>query len=106
MKTDLQEKINIIDKTELIMNILNYKIYEIRYNFRQKIDSLKEAKDSLTAEVSDKNESEIALRMVEMEKEISECEISHESQMRSIKEQKLVSRLRWLVGINTCLFKF
>lgn len=90
MKADLQQRINVVDRIEFIMNILNYKMYEIRYNFRMKIEGLMENKQNLIACTSERNESDIALKLVEIEKEITEYENSHESQMRSIKEQKLV----------------
>lgn len=90
-----------MDKAELIMNILNYKTYEIRYDFRMKITNLQQARDKLSsASDGTKTDSEIALQLVDIEKEISELEGSFESQMQSIKEQKLVN-IGWYLSETT-----
>ncbi|KAL1513698.1 hypothetical protein ABEB36_003072 [Hypothenemus hampei] len=90
LKNNLDSHVSIIEKTELIMNILSYKLYEIRHSFRFQIDELKSKKDELMKLGEfEKEDSRLALQLVEIDNEISKLEELQQTNLNSIKEQKL-----------------
>ncbi|XP_057657792.1 uncharacterized protein LOC130894814 isoform X2 [Diorhabda carinulata] len=90
LRTNMDERLVLMNKNDFIMNILNYKLYEIQYDFSKTIKRLKEKKKELeNTEVNRTNESKIALTFIENEKEINECELTHEEQHKSVRQQML-----------------
>ncbi|XP_030764789.1 uncharacterized protein LOC115889024 isoform X2 [Sitophilus oryzae] len=89
-KRYLEQHIGIVEKTELIMNILNYKMYEIQYTFRTEFDKLTSRQEKLieTSKQGPEN-SKIALEVVEITDEISKLEENHQNELESLKEQKI-----------------
>lgn len=91
LKNSLQCHVGIIEKTELINNILNYKVYDLQYNFRSECDKLKARKDSLLKLQADaEKDPGYALEIVEVDDEISKLEENNQKDLECIKEQKLV----------------
>ncbi|XP_050305526.1 uncharacterized protein LOC126742780 isoform X2 [Anthonomus grandis grandis] len=89
LKKTIYTHCGIVEKTELIMNILNYKLYEIQYNFRTEVDRLKAKKESLSLASSEKEDPTIALKIVEIDDEVSRIEETHQTNLDCIKEQKI-----------------
>uniref|UniRef100_A0A6P7GFA7 Uncharacterized protein LOC114337446 n=1 Tax=Diabrotica virgifera virgifera TaxID=50390 RepID=A0A6P7GFA7_DIAVI len=90
LRNNMEERLILVNKTDFIMNILNYKLYEVQYDFATRIKKLKEIKKQLeNTEITAGNESRIALNFVENDKEITECEQSHEQQHKSVRQQML-----------------
>ncbi|KAG5865709.1 hypothetical protein JTB14_007172 [Gonioctena quinquepunctata] len=94
LKQDIEERITIMNQNELIIDLLNYKLYEIRYEFSSKIRQLKEEKEKLEyVGVTGEYATEAAFKLVDIQKRILECEEQHESHYRTIKEQILQAQL-------------
>lgn len=91
LKRDLEEDLLQLEKLELVLNLLNYKIYEIQYNFMTTIDGLKNRRKNI--EASSGKESQIALALIELDKELAEHENTHDSSFQVAKEEKLVISL-------------
>uniref|UniRef100_A0AAR5PAR7 Dynein regulatory complex protein 1/2 N-terminal domain-containing protein n=1 Tax=Dendroctonus ponderosae TaxID=77166 RepID=A0AAR5PAR7_DENPD len=90
LRKSLESHGAIVEKTELIMSVLSYKLYEIQFAFRNEFDKLKAKKESLTAVLqSGKEEPTIALRLVETDDEIAKLEDTQQKNSESIKAQKL-----------------
>ncbi|XP_072389972.1 uncharacterized protein [Diabrotica undecimpunctata] len=90
LRNNMEERLILVNKTDFIMNILNYKLYEVQYDFSTRIKKLKDIKKQLeNTEITSGNESKIALNFVENDKEITECEQSHEQQHKSVRQQML-----------------
>lgn len=91
LKNSLQCHVGIIEKTELINNVLNYRTYDLQYNFRSECDKLKARKDSLLKlQEHAKQDPGYALKIVEVDEEISKLEENNQKDLECIKEQKLV----------------
>ncbi|KAF7264978.1 hypothetical protein GWI33_021786 [Rhynchophorus ferrugineus] len=90
IKRCIEQHISIVEKTELVSNILNYKMYEIRFDFRGQFDKLKERQQKLI-DVSKQGEEDpkTALEIVEITDELSKLEEDHQNELDSIKEQKI-----------------
>ncbi|CAG9764584.1 unnamed protein product [Ceutorhynchus assimilis] len=90
LKKSLQNHAAIVEKTELITNILDYKLYDIQFQFRNQIDKLKERKEEcVRAALTGQDDSSLALKHVEIDDEIEMLEESHQTNLECIKEQKL-----------------
>ncbi|KAH1014575.1 hypothetical protein HUJ05_012428 [Dendroctonus ponderosae] len=95
LRKSLESHGAIVEKTELIMSVLSYKLYEIQFAFRNEFDKLKAKKESLTAVLqSGKEEPTIALRLVETDDEIAKLEDTQQKNSESIKAQKLASSIQ------------
>lgn len=73
------------------MNLLNYRMYEIQYEFVTQIDELIEKRKEIKQ--SSANESQKALQIVNIDKEITDYNDAHHQVFQSIKQQKLVGIL-------------
>lgn len=89
LKNDMEKNLKKIETAELVQNLLNYKMYEIQYNFMTKINEIRDERQKI--EASGGNASQIALAVIDLDKELAECENSHNSTFQVAKEQKLVN---------------
>ncbi|CAH2010264.1 unnamed protein product [Acanthoscelides obtectus] len=101
MKENIQERIRIVEKTELIMNLLQYRMYEIRYDFTMKFNQLTQQRNELkTGMMLKETESQAAFKIIETEKEIAECQNTYDAQHRCVKEQMLEAQARYEKSVN------
>nr|CAH7768244.1 unnamed protein product [Callosobruchus chinensis] len=101
MKENIEERIKIVEKTELIMNLLQYRMYEIRFDFTMKLNQLTQQKTDLkTGMMLKETESQVAFKIIETEKEITECQNVYDARHRSVKEQMLEAQDRYEKSVN------
>nr|CAI5846626.1 unnamed protein product [Callosobruchus analis] len=101
MKENIEERIKIVEKAELIMNLLQYRMYEIRYDFTMKVNQLTQQKADLkTGMMLKETESQAAFKIIETEKEITECQNVYDAQHRCVKEQMLEAQDRYEKSVN------
>lgn len=101
LQSDLEKNLKQIEKSELVQNVLNYKMYELQYNFMTKIQQIGDRRKEL--EAADSRESAVALEIVELDKELAECENAHDASFQVKKIQKLVSFVQLLFQLMRIL---
>ncbi|CAH2012221.1 unnamed protein product [Acanthoscelides obtectus] len=101
MKENIQERIRIVEKTELIMNLLQYRMYEIRLRFHDEIQSINST-EKRTQDRNDVEGNRVAgcFQIIETEKEIAECQNTYDAQHRCVKEQMLEAQARYEKSVN------
>ncbi|CAH1187072.1 unnamed protein product [Phyllotreta striolata] len=101
LKSYIDDRLILINKNDFIMNLLNYKLYEVEFNFSRKIKQLQEIKKQLeNSDISPSNESKIAMRFIENEKKITDCETMHEQRHFSVRQQMLEAQLAYEKSVN------
>ncbi|VEN50642.1 unnamed protein product [Callosobruchus maculatus] len=91
MKENIEERIKIVEQTELIMNLLHYRMYEIRYDFTMKLNQLTQQKADLkTGMMLKETESQAAFKIIETEKEITECQNNFSNLLLLLEAEKAI----------------
>ncbi|XP_060517300.1 uncharacterized protein LOC132696475 isoform X2 [Cylas formicarius] len=90
LKKNLDKYLTIVEKTELISNILSYKTYEVRHNFRMKLDELRDRRECLKEMFTKgEDESTVALQLVEINDEIDKLEGRQLHELEYFNQQKI-----------------
>lgn len=82
----LGAKSEMIDKMNILMSILTFKIYELEHEYKVKIDALKLEKEAILLSKIDENL--VPLEMLNLDKIIREYESKHQGASKGYKEQK------------------
>ncbi|XP_074042256.1 uncharacterized protein [Leptinotarsa decemlineata] len=98
---DIRERLEIIERNEMVLVLLNYKMYEIRYESRSKIAQLSQEKQKLETEgVTSETASQTAFKIVEIQNNIGKCEERYQQQHTFIKEQILLAQAGYESSID------
>ncbi|CAH0550745.1 unnamed protein product [Brassicogethes aeneus] len=101
-KKFINNRLEVISKLDLIINILKYKIYEVRYECRKNLDMLHIRKQKLrNACFKDLTEMQVAMELEEIDNQMKEEQRNVEIQLESLKEQKIEIQLEYESIINT-----
>lgn len=86
----MKKRLSTIEKLDLLINVLTYKIFETQYEFRQEMDATLRFKESILNK-SGEPSNEDAIELAEIEKKLADCKNTHESVMASLEGQRAVS---------------
>ncbi|CAH1101457.1 unnamed protein product [Psylliodes chrysocephalus] len=101
LKSNIDDRLILINKNDFIMNLLNYKLYEIEFNFSKKIKQLRDVKKQLeNSDINPSNESKIAMKFIDNEKKITDCEMMHEEHHLSVRQQMLEAQNAYEKSVN------
>lgn len=89
-KTGLQRRLSSIEKLDLLINVLTYKIFEAQHEFRMTMEGLIHKKQKLVKRTDIDDES-IALEVAELDKEMADLKGMHESAVVNLDVQRDVS---------------
>lgn len=89
-KRDLLIRLESVEKIELLINTLTYKIYEMQHDYRSEKEKLQREHDAILTR-TDLTESEKALLLEDLGKKIQELEVNHQQIVVSLEAQRKVS---------------
>lgn len=91
-KEFIQSRLEVVERTELIHNILNYRIYEKKYEYRKLSDDLHIQKQKFTFSCAkDIPEVEVAHTLAEIDKRLKKEHESMDVELQNLKLLKIVS---------------
>ncbi|XP_045472419.1 uncharacterized protein LOC123679087 [Harmonia axyridis] len=95
----LNVKCGMIDKMNILMCILTFKIFDIQHNFNVKLDSLKSQRENIMLSKAD--ESMIPVELLELDRVMREMQYRHHEKSISYKQQKIDMQLEYerVIGI-------
>lgn len=85
----LNVKCEMIDKMNILMCILTFKLFDIQHDFNVKLDSLRVQREDVISCKAD--ESTVALELLEVDRIMRELQYRHHERSRGYKQQKIVS---------------
>lgn len=88
-RSSLKKKLSSIEKLELLISVLTYKMYEHQCDYRKNMEDLQGQKQQLMTR-DDLNEEERHVAIEEVEKKIADSENKHEEAMAAMESQKQV----------------
>ncbi|CAG9761680.1 unnamed protein product [Ceutorhynchus assimilis] len=89
LKKSLDIQVGIVEKTELIKNILKYKLYEIRFEYRKEIERLQKRRESLVSKLPKAGSIVLTLKIKDTDDNIANLEETHLKNVDFMREQKV-----------------
>lgn len=86
-KVTMRRRLSSIEKLELLINVLTYKIYEIQHDFRKEMEDLQYQRQELLSR-KDMTEPQIAMALAELDKKIADKQNTHEATLTSMEGQR------------------
>ncbi|KAL3288977.1 hypothetical protein HHI36_003420 [Cryptolaemus montrouzieri] len=86
-------KCRMIDKMNILMCILTFKIFEIQHAFNAKLDAFKERRENIM--LSKEDEEMIPVELLNLDREMRELQLSHHDESRKYKQQKIDIQLEY-----------
>ncbi|XP_049826486.1 uncharacterized protein LOC109605285 isoform X2 [Aethina tumida] len=101
-KEFIQSRLEVVERTELIHNILNYRIYEKKYEYRKLSDDLHIQKQKFTFSCAkDIPEVEVAHTLAEIDKRLKKEHESMDVELQNLKQLKIEVQSHYEALIDT-----